>query len=79
MTAWRARACLLFLLAGLFLPLYPLSIGANLLLKRQVGVDGADPLCAPVRQGRGHDPDAIDRGGLMQLGLALGRTRRLVS
>jgi hypothetical protein len=38
---------LLFLLAGLFLPLYPLSIGANLLLKRQVGVDGADPLSRP--------------------------------
>ncbi len=39
---------LLFLLAGLFLPLYPLSIGANLLLKRQIGVDGADLLSRPA-------------------------------
>jgi hypothetical protein len=39
---------LLFLLAGLFLPLYPLSIGANLLLKRQIGVDDADLLSRPL-------------------------------
>ena len=39
---------LLFVLAGLFLPLYPLSIGANLLLKRQVGIDGSDRLSRPL-------------------------------
>lgn len=35
---------LLFLLAGCFLPLYPLSILANLLLKRQAPLEGSDPL-----------------------------------
>jgi len=62
---------LLFLLAGLFLPLYPLSIGANLLLKRQVGVDGADPLSRPSVKAAAIILMPLIGVGLMQLGLAL--------
>ena len=62
---------LLFLLAGLFLPLYPLSIGANLLLKRQVGVDGADPLSRPSVKAAAMILMPLIGVGLMQLGLAL--------
>ena len=36
------------LLAGLFLPLYPLSIAANLLLKRQEPLEGTDPWARPA-------------------------------
>jgi NADH:ubiquinone oxidoreductase subunit 4 (subunit M) len=43
-----ALAVLSLLAAGLFLPLYPLSIGANLLLKRQPPLDAADPLASPA-------------------------------
>jgi hypothetical protein len=39
---------LLFVLAGFFLPLYPLSIVANLLLKRQAPLEGSDPLSLPA-------------------------------
>jgi hypothetical protein len=39
---------LLFLLAGFFLPLYPFSILANLLLKRQAPLEGSDPLAIPA-------------------------------
>lgn len=42
-----ALAVLSFLLAGLFLPLFPLSIGANLLLQRQPPLQGQDPLAGP--------------------------------
>ena len=38
----------LFLLAGLLLPLYPLSIGVNLLLRRQPTADNGDPLARPA-------------------------------
>jgi hypothetical protein len=62
---------LLFLLAGLFLPLYPLSIGANLLLKRQVGFDGADPLSRPSVKAAAIVLMPLIGVGLMQLGLAL--------
>lgn len=62
---------LLFLLAGLFLPLYPLSIGANLLLKRQVGVDGADPMSRPAMKAAAIILMPLIGVGLMQLGLAL--------
>jgi hypothetical protein len=41
-------AVLSFLLAGLFLPLYPLSIVANLFLKRQSPLEGSDPLAGPA-------------------------------
>jgi hypothetical protein len=41
-------ALLLFLLAGFFLPLYPLSIVQNLLLKRQAPLGKSDPLSAPT-------------------------------
>ena len=62
---------LLFLLAGLFLPLYPLSIGANLLLKRQIGVDGTDLLSRPGAKAAAIILMPLVGVGLMQLGLAL--------
>ncbi|MGB5835276.1 MAG: hypothetical protein WBG92_25270 [Thiohalocapsa sp.] len=62
---------LLFLLAGLFLPLYPLSIGANLLLKRQLGFDGTDPLSRPELKAAMILAMPLIGVGLMNLGLAL--------
>jgi NADH:ubiquinone oxidoreductase subunit 4 (subunit M) len=62
---------LLFLLAGLFLPLYPLSIGANLLLQRPIGGD------APAGWQRYTGTTAVILimpligVGLMRLGLSL--------
>jgi hypothetical protein len=41
-------AVLVLLLAGVFLPLYPLSIAANLLLKRQEPLEGKDPWARPA-------------------------------
>jgi NADH:ubiquinone oxidoreductase subunit 4 (subunit M) len=43
-----ALAILSLLAAGIFLPLYPLSIAANLLLKRQSPLEGSDPLAGPA-------------------------------
>ncbi|MGB5734982.1 MAG: hypothetical protein WBM40_11140 [Thiohalocapsa sp.] len=62
---------LLFLLAGLFLPLYPLSIGANLLLKRQVGVGDTDLLSRPSVKIAAIILMPLMGVGLMSLGLTL--------
>lgn len=62
---------LLFLVAGLFVPLYPLSIGANLLLKRQVDTDGSDPLSRPEVKAALMLLLPLVGVGLMQLGLSL--------
>jgi len=62
---------LVFLLAGLFLPLYPLSIGVNLLLKRQIGVDNADLLSRPALKAATMILMPLVGVGLINLGLTL--------
>lgn len=66
-----ALAALTFLLAGLFLPLYPLSIGANLLLKRQPPIGGPDPLSGPSVKAAAILLMPVAGVALVQLGLSL--------
>ncbi len=67
-------ALMLFLLAGLFLPLYPLSIGVNLLLQRQdASTNGR--LAAPAVRAALVALMPLIGLGLMQLGLMLAADR----
>jgi hypothetical protein len=61
---------LLFLLAGCFLPLYPLSILANLLLRRQAPLVGSDPLSLPAVKAAIIVLFPLIGVGLVELGLA---------
>jgi hypothetical protein len=66
-------ALLFKLLAGLCLPACsPLSIGANLLLKRQVGFDGADPLSRPSVKAAAIVLMPLDRGRFDAVGAGPG-------
>jgi hypothetical protein len=62
---------LFFLLAGLFLPLYPLSIGANLLLKFQLGGERPGLLSNPLFKAVAILLMPLIGVALIQLGLAL--------
>ena len=65
-------ASLLFLLAGLFLPLYPLSIGINLLLQRASTANGGGRLAQPAARTALILLTPLIGVGLIQLGLSLG-------
>jgi hypothetical protein len=65
---------LLFLLAGLFLPLYPLSIGANLLLQRKAGSGGAGPRTGLPFKAAAIVLMPVIGVGLMKLGLSRAAT-----